>query len=444
MKLFARRLRAGPVLLLAVLCCTAQGPERASSSVVVPAGTILNLALAQRTRLHRVGEALRAQLTDPIYVGNRLALPAGTVALGKVSRIRGPGLVTRAEAGLGGDFSPALQVSAVFDALALPDGARLPIATEPEPALPQLHMVAATGPVKQPGLIRRTEKAAEKTASGLVHFAEAQADWTTVKQEAVASLPYRPAALAAGTSFTVRLTAPVTLAVDGPAPLPVAATAIKLTPGLVLHARLETALSSATSRWGEAVRARVDRPVLAHSGRVLIPENALLLGQVTAAHPARRLGRGGDLHFSFSRLQFPSGASQAVQAGLAGAAAHQPLKVDSEGNVTTAAPKAAPELALGVVLFNSTIAGDADNAWTLNAGSGTHLRVWGTAVAMLIGHLRPLAMGLGYAGSARTIYSRFVARGQNIAFPKGTELIIRLAPAAHNGPALPLPHKRGH
>ncbi|TAN20563.1 MAG: hypothetical protein EPN33_14435 [Acidobacteria bacterium] len=127
--------------------------------------------------------------------------------------------------------------------------------------------------------------------------------------------------------------------------------------------------------------------------------------------------------------------------GLAGAAAKQPLAAQARqrGERDHGRAKAAPELALGILLFNSAIAGDADNAWTLNAASGTQLRIWGTAVAMLIGHLRPLAVGLGYVGSARTIYSRFVACGQNIAFPKGAGLIIRLAPARHNGSVLPLP-----
>ncbi|MGH9466302.1 MAG: hypothetical protein ACRD1Y_03005, partial [Terriglobales bacterium] len=134
---------------------------------------------------------------------------------------------------------------------------------------------------------------------------------------------------------------------------------------------------------------------------------------------------------------FPAGTSENVVAALQAAAVRQPLHLDAEGNVVASAPHAAPALALGVVLFNSTISGDADNAWSLPAGSGTHLRIWGTAMAMLVSHLQPLAMALGYIGAGKTIYSRYVARGENVVFPKDSELVIRLSPLGPHGPALP-------
>lgn len=434
-----------PLALWAAASVGAQSaalPCTAGAQLTVPAGTILDLSLTQRTRLRGAGQAVVAQLGEPVYVHNQLALAAGTAVLGEVEQVEPVSRLRRVQAAVGGDFSPRPTVELSFQQMELADGRRLPLSTAEAPLTPALRLTSAPAgraPGRIHGWWRQASGFARQQASGLLHFARAQADWSRLEQEAVDSLPYHPTELAAGSAYEARLMAPVCVPALGPAPLPIAAGPVHLPPGVEVHARLQTALSSATATWGETVRAEVDRPVLTSTGTVLIPEGAELVGQVTAVHPARRLGRGGELRFDFSQLQLPSQAAEPVQSRLQGVASGQRQRLDAEGGVRAAAPNAAPALALAVLL-NSSIKGDADNAWTLNAGSGTHLRVWGTLLASVYGKWRPLALGLGYLGAGETVYRRFIARGQQVVFPRNTELEIHITPPPPHGPALAAPH----
>ncbi|MGH9533684.1 MAG: hypothetical protein ACRD2E_02365 [Terriglobales bacterium] len=406
--------------------------------VVVPAGVRLDLALPRAIPIHRPGQLFRARLADPIFAANRLALPAGTLVRGKITAIHGVAWWRRVQAAIGGDFSPQPAVAVTFIALRLPGGPQVPIRTTITPAGPPLRLVASpNGAPRKPSLWHRARAFLGTQIHGFRSFLGQQRHWRVVKEEAIQSLPYHPNNLPAGTSYEARLQTPLGVADAGPAPLPLASGSPHLPTGLIIHARLRKGLSSATAKWGAPVVAVVDRPVVGSAGRLLIPQGSRLTGYVTQVRPARRLDRNGQLRFTFSRLQFPAGAARAVQARLQAAASGQRLAMNQEGGVRATAPSAAPALALAVLL-NQTVQGDEDNAWTLNAGSGTHLAVWGTAMAALLSSARPLAMGLGYVGSAQTVYRRFLARGHDVVFPAGTRLRILLeAPPPHR-PRLPL------
>lgn len=412
-------------------------PGSPAATVVLPAGARLDMALARPLRVHGNGQTIWARLSAPVYARNRLALPAGTPVRGRITRIRGEALWRRAQAALGGDFSPAPAVGVTFTAVELPGGGWTPMRTTVSPAEPPLRLVASRGPARRPSLWRRGEAFATSRARDLWHFLWRQREWRVVKQEAIQSLPYHPTLLPAGTAYAARLEAPLPIPHPGPAPLPVAGTP-KLPPGLILHARLKDGISSATAHWGTPVVAVLDRPVVNGAGRLLIPQGSRLIGQVTLARPARRLDRNGRLRFIFTHLQFPSGQRRMVAARLQAAVSGQRLRLGPEGGVRATAPAAAPALALAVLL-NSSVQSDADNAWTLSAGSGAHLAVWGTLMAALISPARPLAMGLGYAASGQTVYRHFIARGHNVVFPAGTRLEIRIEPPAPRRPRLPLP-----
>lgn len=408
------------------------------AGVLIPVGVRMDLALARRITIHHPGQVFAARLSDPIYAANRLALPAGTQVTGEITAIRGEVWWQRAQSALGGDFSPQPAVAVTFTALRLPDGREAAIRTTTSPAGPPLRLVASpNGPPRRPSLWHRATGFMSSRIHGLWHFLGQQRNWSVVKEEAVQSLPYHPNVLPAGTSYEARLQTAVRVSDPGPAPLPLAAGKPHLPAGLIIHARLRRGLSSATAKWGAPVVAVVDRPVISKAGRLLIPEGSRLVGYVTHAQAARRLDRNGSLRFTFSHLKFPSGALRAVRARLQAAAAGQHLRLGREGGVQATAPAAAPALALAV-LMNSTVKGDSDNAWTLNAGSGTHLAVWGTAMAALFSSARPVALALGYVGSAKTVYSHFLARGHDVIFPAGTRLRILLEPPPPR-PRLPLP-----
>src|SRR6185437_4581308 len=268
-------------------------------------------------------------------------------------------------------------------------------------------------------IYHRQEDAAES-------FVRSQTQWSLVKDEAVASLPYHPNFLAPGAAFSEVLAAPLA----APAALPPIAAALPdpLPPALLLHARLDQAVSSATARWGDPVAATLDEPALGPDGAVLVPQGTKLEGRVVEARRARWFGRGGKLRFIFTRLQPPGGAAQAVSTTLAAANGAGGEQMNGEGEVRAAPPaRAGAALALSLVA-SSAIRGDGDDAWSLDAGSGTHLRLWGPIAAALLPRLQPLALGLGFASAGETIYSHLLSPGAEIAFPAATELEIRVNP----------------
>lgn len=88
--------------LLASLTCTAQNPPQdnatnqqpesnpdQSSTITIPAGTQLSLALSQpiQSRYLRRGDDIYAQITAPIDSGNEVAIPAGTFVQGTVDKL---------------------------------------------------------------------------------------------------------------------------------------------------------------------------------------------------------------------------------------------------------------------------------------------------------------------------------------------------------------------
>jgi hypothetical protein len=433
------RITAVSLLFAAVSAVFAQSPgARPTSTLVLPEGTRLEMELPQRTALHKVGQTIVARLTAPVYADNRLALPVGTEVEGRVAKIHGAKLLTRVQDGMGGDFSPAPKVDIQFSQVELADGTWKAIATRAAPEGPPLHMVssapAKTGKVA--GLEKRLSAAYHQQEDAFENLLKEQTKWQTVKSEFVGALPYRPAAIAAGSAYSVKLTAPVVVTSSDPGPAATAPLPAALPEGLVLHARLQETLNSQTTKWGAPVVAIIKRPVLDNQGRLLIPQGSRLEGHVVEVHPAKRWGRAGVLRFMFTGLQLPQGAARTVHTQLQAAATSQPMTMDREGGVTATPPGGkSAEVALAVTAL-ATVKGDADNAWTMNAGSGTHLRIWGTAMAVLLARARPLALGLGFVGSGRTIYRRWIGPGPAIVFPKHTELVIRITPKAPHGPAL--------
>lgn len=429
-------------ILLALLPLAPLAAQTASAPITIPSGTRLELLLPQQTRLHGVGEVVALKLAQPVYTGDRLALPAGSTVLGTIIGVQGPKLLPRIEDGMGGDFSPAPTVQLRFDALVLAGGERIPIVTRPAPERPALHMVTAGGARggAAQNFERQISQMYHQREDAFESLLREQTHWQSVKQEAFDSLPWRPAAMPAGASFAAVLTEAAVLpdAPPAPPPSPDAGAALALPEGLEIHARLDQNLSSATAHWGESVSATLDRPALDAQGRVVIPQGARLTGTVAEVHPARWFGRGGRLRFTFDHLVLPAAGAppRPVSAALTAAAVRGGVEMGSEGGAKAAPPGgAAPYVALSVVMA-ATLKGDSDNAWSLNAGSGTHLQLWGTALAMVSHAWQPIGLGLGFAGAGRTIYGRWIGRGPQMVFPKDTALEIHISPPGKHGTPL--------
>jgi hypothetical protein len=93
----------------------------------IPAGTPLRIAVDSRARILRVGEVVHGRVAEPVYAFDEAVIPAGTVALGRVTRIDAVPGSKRALSYFNGDFSPPHHYDISFDTLVFPGGKQLPI-----------------------------------------------------------------------------------------------------------------------------------------------------------------------------------------------------------------------------------------------------------------------------------------------------------------------------
>jgi len=99
----------------------AEPPERALSELVVSANSVIGLQtdVAISSETARVEDRVEGHVARDVRVGNQIAIPAGTRAVGSVV------VVER-----GGRFKERARLGIRFHELRLPDGTELPISTE--------------------------------------------------------------------------------------------------------------------------------------------------------------------------------------------------------------------------------------------------------------------------------------------------------------------------
>ncbi len=96
-------------------------PQKVFQELVVPADSVIGLQtdVSISSERARVEDRVNGRVTRDVRVNNRVAIPAGTKAIGTVT------LVER-----GGKFKERARLGIRFDSLLLADGTRLPISTE--------------------------------------------------------------------------------------------------------------------------------------------------------------------------------------------------------------------------------------------------------------------------------------------------------------------------
>ena len=117
------------VLLTIAVAASAQAPPEAPTTpagATVPSGVPLRVALEHRFAIKRVGEPIQGRLVEPIYVFDRVVLPAGSSVEGHIAEIGGVPARRRLTAILSGNFTPPRDVRAQFDTLVLRDSQRPP------------------------------------------------------------------------------------------------------------------------------------------------------------------------------------------------------------------------------------------------------------------------------------------------------------------------------
>jgi len=434
---------------------TAAAPTAANETIplTVPKGTPLQVALSSEVRVQSEGQPIKGRTVEPVYAFDKLVIPAGARVTGKITKIEGVAGKDRTFDALNADFTPARKARIEFDEIVLPGGRRIPIHTRVTPGSGQtVEFVTSAQNDKQ-------KKGAGDAASRRAKAAEQQAKqaWASAMKQvkapdkihrleryALAELPVHTQFIDAGSVYYAELQEPLDF---GSEPLTAdLASSFGAPPadGSAVHARLVTALSSATSHTGDEAEAVVSQPLF-DAGRLVVPEGSILKGTVLQVQPARSLGRNGELRIVFHELSLPNGIGQKVEAQLAGVESGQAenVKLDSEGGAHSTAPKTRYlETAVSIGIAAVSAQGDADAKGADPAGNTSNRVIGGAGGFKLVGmalgatvHSRVFGYSMGAYGAGMSVYTHFLARGRDVVFPKDTAMEIEIASRPASAPA---------
>jgi hypothetical protein len=412
--------------------------ERPWVDLVVETGTPLRIALLDRVKLKKAGQVVTGQLVEDVYAYDRIVIPAGTRALGRVAGLEKVTGRARTNAVLGGDLTPLKRAVLQFDTLVLGDGREIPVETEVRSA--GQHLVLST---QEPPRRNPAQQAADQVtqqARRAVVEVKKPGKLSRLAHWLVMCLPFHPQYLEAGTVFTAVLQSDLAFGTAEPA-APAAAGSLPA-PESVLHARLLTPLDSSKTPRGTLVRAVVTRPVFSEDQRLILPEGAVLKGEVTFARKARWLKRNGQLRFLFETVQAPERRPETLQASLRSIQADrdQRIALDEEGGAAVVSSRtrfiapALASLALAGTL-NQHLDYDTDGLGPeTQYGSFGSVSVGGffgwSLMGVLLSQLsHPAAVAFAVIGVARTVFSSLFARGRDVSFAADTVMEVQL-PAA--------------
>ncbi len=409
-------------LALSCACATAQTPVR------LPAGTLLRVELEQRLPVDRAaGRSVRARIVNPVYVGDQLVIPLGTEVEGRVAKVSPVRGRERVGAWLRADFTPFRTVGIEFSALDV-GNEKAAIATTVVPHGGQMVRFGG-GLGNQPGVFRSFVERVKDGAHGVGHWFKSPGKMRAIKDWVEPRLPLHPQWIEAGTRYDAELLGPVSVT---PAAEPMAeaeAGQVEAPPdGAVARARLLTPLDSATAKHGDTVEAELSEPLLDGAGRVLLPEGTRLDGVVNQARPARRLARGGVLRFSFRDVRRADGNPEAMQGTLTGAespAANQ-VKIDAEGGSVA---QADTHRTLATVLaLRSFFDPDGDSFVVSTAADQKPggIGFLGMLAAVCTSAGSPVPLGFGAYNFTHALFTHWLARGHEVAYPRNTEIELRL------------------
>jgi len=451
-----------------------QSNQPESITLTVPAGVPLRLYLTKRVS-KRMDAPVEAKLAGPVYAFDHEVIPSGTQAIGHVSRLEPVSKWERTRAILGGDFTPLHVAEIEFTSLVLPDGREI-----------QLHTVASAGlnsllPFRSPkqrnpnaqnpgGLVGTAKQNVKDQASAQIDRIKSIPDLVrgTDKKEWVSDylmsrLPYHPQYVRSRTRFDAELAAPLDFGSETVTPGSMALLGSQPAAGSVVHARLVTAVDSASSAQGEMVEAVLEQPLFSADHKLVLPEGTHVDGSVVVAKKAGWFHHAGRLRFNFQNLELPevaslltapqtSAPSQASPApeerklqirtqGMLAAAEgdKSTLQVDSEGGVKATESKTR-FIGTAIALLVAQAAGDNDpirapssggvrgaiigqkaNVGGRTLGGGLGFGLLGTIAAQ---SSRTVGAALGYYGLAWSVFSTVVARGPEVQFDKNAVVDI--------------------
>jgi hypothetical protein len=395
----------------------------------LPKGDVLTVQIERDSHM-KMGESVRARTVYPLYVNNQLVIPAGSEVSGTITALDPAPRKTRKNAKLGGDFTPLHTAEIEFDRLVFADGTDLPIRALPSAGGVEVVRFQALSPsAKQPSLAKRLWAEAVGREKDTVHSFTAPGKSDRLRRALYAELPYHPELLTQGTQFAVQLASP--LDIDSQAGIEKRAAPEKAVDSTVtLAAELMNDISSKDAVQGTKVSAIVTEPLF-NKDQLQVPQGTVLRGEITQAHAAGKWGKGGVLRFSFREMQFPEGFMQKVHGApvAVDAAQNSSIQLDAEGGAKPASKGVGAPLIMGLLAVSALHEDEASVLSTSGASNGFALI---GRVAALAAKSQYVGAAFGMYGTGRAVYSRWIARGEDVSFPKHTRIEVALDPERLN------------
>jgi type IV secretory pathway VirB10-like protein len=406
-------------------------------ALTVARNTPLQIALDREVRIRKAGQPIHGRLVQPVYAFDRLVVPAGTEVNGHIARIEAMSKKKRALGILNADLTPARKVEVEFDQLVLAEGRTVPFKAVITPGSGQVMQLVSTKDDKK--------KSAKDSASEKIDQAkqEARRQWQDALKQvkepgkvhrleryAMSQLPARPQYLDAGTTYFAELQEPLDFGSEPLTPQMAASIGSAIPQGSLIHALLITPLDSATTKKGAEVEAVLSQPLF-DGDRLILPEGSRIKGMVLQVRPAARLHHNGQLRIAFRQIVPPDGVAQKVVASLESVQAGQDghVKLDSEGGAEPSTPRTrylSTGLTLALAATGMRQHNDADDAGRSQPGVGggaAGFKLVGIALSFAI-KSQSFGMAMGAYGASRSVYTHFIARGQNVVFPQNTLMEI--------------------
>jgi hypothetical protein len=266
--------------------------------MTVPNGTPLQIALDKEVRVRKIGEPIAGRVVQPVYVFDRLVIPVGTAATGRISGIDSVSGRTRTLSALNADFSPPRRLSVTFDELILPDGRHIDLHATIVPGSGQVIRLVTADEHKKNVL---KDAAAQKMDQARARWNDAMKQVESpgrihlVTRYAVAQLPVHPQYIDAGTLYSAELSKPLDFGSESVSSDTLSAIGTQPPPGSLVHAVLQTPLSSATTLKSAQVEAELSQPLLDQGRlfRAFNPAPQITRSSIPKAVPNRLLRRPG-------------------------------------------------------------------------------------------------------------------------------------------------------
>jgi len=187
----------------------------------------------------------------------------------------------------------------------------------------------------------------------------------------------------------------------------IAAQQVSIPEGTVIELRMDTSLSSASSRVNDAFKASVFRSV-SLDGRIAVPEGSIVSGRVTSVQPAERSSQSGVIGVEFSQLSI-GGRSYPILGTLTSLRAEERKQIiDEESRVTGSSSTKRNILFIG-------------------GGAGV-----GAAVGAIAGGGKGAGIGALTGGGIGAL-GALLSRGSEAEVPVGSEVAMQLVRAVNVG-----------